>query len=123
MQDPTLQVAFGQASTSAKAIVSQLGISPAPTSGSTLITICNGDVSSAEVFDGKLMHPEIAKLLARYKDGKKCRQRARRNAVCAACRLAALLGSRRRALAAANQLRCASSGCGYPSSGGASSSL
>jgi hypothetical protein len=71
-----MQVAFGHARTTARAVTQRLGVAPVPTSGSTLLTVCNGNVQSTEVFDGKLTQPEIAKLLAAHKGGKKCRESA-----------------------------------------------
>ena len=71
-----MQVAFGHVQASAQQLVSQLGAGKLLKDKSSLVTICNGDVSTASVFDGKLGQPEIVKLLAGYSGGKKCRQSA-----------------------------------------------
>ena len=71
-----VQVAVGQVSSADALLVKRLGIPPPPAGKPSLATICNGDPATAEVAQGELKTPEITRLLAQFRDGKKCRQRA-----------------------------------------------
>jgi hypothetical protein len=45
-------------------------------SESRLLTVCNGDLSAAAVFNGKLNMEEVNRLLQRFEGGKRCRSSA-----------------------------------------------